>query len=344
MCLLKTKCSAIPHGGQGSTCQCKQRKLYLSYTRILAVPHIDKSALICCVEYMRNSKKSSPLINNVEKYKFDAGAGVSVAHSRLSMPRNAVQHYLEWRTVNDHPLLNTSVAVHHISVLKSTRANTKSISYSLNESSRPFAWVWPDLPDPDPDQIWPDLARSWPDSDPGSIFARSLPAPDSGRIWLDLARSSPDFIQIQIQVRSCQILARSRFWPDLARSNQILARTLAIHWPGRQVGRQLVDQLILARPWPDQILPWSWPDPVQIQILARSWPDWLVLARSWPDPGFIPYTPILQPTRANTESIRPFFGQILARSKSWPDLARYWPDPGQIQILAKSGEIWGDPS
>ena len=71
------------------------RKLYLSYTRILAVPHIDKSALICCVEYMRNSKKSSPLINNVEKYKFDAGAGVSVAHSRLSMPRNAVQHYLE---------------------------------------------------------------------------------------------------------------------------------------------------------------------------------------------------------------------------------------------------------
>ena len=95
VCLLKTKCSAIPHGGQGSTCQCKQRKLYLSYTRILAVPHIDKSALICCVEYIRNSKKSSPLINNVEKYKFDAGAGVSVAHSRLSMPRNAVQHYLE---------------------------------------------------------------------------------------------------------------------------------------------------------------------------------------------------------------------------------------------------------
>ena len=37
---------------------------------------IDKAALICCVEYMRNSKKASPLISNLEKHKFDARAAV----------------------------------------------------------------------------------------------------------------------------------------------------------------------------------------------------------------------------------------------------------------------------
>ena len=41
-----------------------------------AVPLIDKAALICCVEYMRNSKKASPLISNLEKHKFDARAAV----------------------------------------------------------------------------------------------------------------------------------------------------------------------------------------------------------------------------------------------------------------------------
>ena len=41
-----------------------------------AVPLIDKRALICCVEYMRNSKKASPLISNLEKHKFDARAAV----------------------------------------------------------------------------------------------------------------------------------------------------------------------------------------------------------------------------------------------------------------------------
>ena len=41
-----------------------------------AVPLVDKAALICCVEYMRNSKKASPLISNLEKHKFDARAAV----------------------------------------------------------------------------------------------------------------------------------------------------------------------------------------------------------------------------------------------------------------------------